>query len=125
MPQDSAPSTALAFNDCITRRDIDSLAKLMTNDHVFIDTEGNSVSGKEACIRAWTSFFEAFPDYRNVFEAVTVSCDEVIALGHSVCGDDRLAGPAIWLAKVTGGSVSQWRVLEDTAANRALLRIAG
>jgi ketosteroid isomerase-like protein len=51
MLQDSAQSTVLAFNDCITRRDIDGLASLMTNDHVFIDTEGNLVARDTAANR--------------------------------------------------------------------------
>jgi hypothetical protein len=34
----------LAFNDCITRGDVDGLAGLMTDDHVFIDTEDSAAN---------------------------------------------------------------------------------
>jgi hypothetical protein len=97
---------------------------MMTDDHVFIDADCNVVSGKEACMRALTGFFQSFPDYRNVFEQVALSRDVVLAVGHSVCSDARLAGPALWTATITGGLVSRWRVYEDTATNRASLGFA-
>jgi hypothetical protein len=45
-------------------------------------------------------------------------------IGHSVCSDTRLAGPALWTAKVEGDLVSEWRVYEDTSADRTRLGIA-
>ncbi len=40
----------------------------MSEDHRFIDSQGNIVSGKPACIAAWSGFFRAFPGYRNTFD---------------------------------------------------------
>jgi hypothetical protein len=45
-------------------------------------------------------------------------------IGHSACSDMRLAGPALWTAKVEGDLVSAWRVYEDTSAYRTRLGIA-
>jgi hypothetical protein len=46
----------------------------------------------------------------------------VIATGRSVCSTDpRLDGPAIWAAETRGERVSEWRIYEDTAANRRRL----
>jgi ketosteroid isomerase-like protein len=111
----------MAFNDCISRRDLAGLSNMMTDDHVFIDSANHTVSGKEQCIKAWRGFFAAFPDYRNDFERVAVVGREAIIAGHSVCSDARLAGPALWTAKVDGQLIAQWRVYEDTGANRVLL----
>jgi ketosteroid isomerase-like protein len=86
---------AVQFNDAITRQDIDDLTALMTSDHTFTDTGGNSIAGGQACRVAWQSFFAAFPDYRNVFHTISTHGDLVIITGHSVCSEPALAGPAI------------------------------
>jgi ketosteroid isomerase-like protein len=114
--------TVLAFNDAITRRDVAALGRLMTDDHTFIDAAGKVFSGKEEVLDAWRGFFQAFPDYRNVWTEVSPSGDTVIALGHSVCPTEpELDGPALWAADVRDGRVSAWRVYENTPENKALL----
>jgi hypothetical protein len=60
-------AVVLAFNDAINRGDLPGLGRLMADDHRFIDTAGNTCTGKPACLEAWRGFFAAFPDYRNVF----------------------------------------------------------
>ena len=120
---ESSANVVVSFNDCINRRDLVGLSKLMTADHVFIDSANNRISGKERCVEAWRGFFAAFPDYRNRFERVLLTSSEAVIVGHSVCSDFRLAGPALWTAKIDGQRVAQWRVYQDTNANRALLRL--
>ncbi len=61
---------AIEFNGCINERDLKALSGLMANSHTFIDTAGNAFVGKAACIEAWRGFFDAYPEYRNIFEAV-------------------------------------------------------
>jgi hypothetical protein len=46
MNQASPNIIVMSFNDFITRRDIDGLSKLMTDNHVFIDAANNTISGK-------------------------------------------------------------------------------
>ncbi len=38
----------------------------MTDDHAFIDADGNVFRGRARVLDAWSGFFDAFPDYRNV-----------------------------------------------------------
>lgn len=116
-----AKALALAFNYCIKARDLAGLTALMSGDHVFIDTENNEVRGKQACAAAWESFFEAFPDYRNVFENIRESGDMARIAGHSECSDARLRGPALWSVKTRYGVVAEWRVYKDTPDNRTAL----
>jgi protein-S-isoprenylcysteine O-methyltransferase Ste14/ketosteroid isomerase-like protein len=117
--------TVLAFNDAITERDLAALGSLMTEDHTFIDSDGNVISGRDEVLDAWRGFFEAFPDYRNVWTSVAVEGESVVALGHSVCPNEpRLDGPAIWTAKVRRGRVSEWRVYDDSPESRALFGLA-
>lgn len=113
------PSTvAVAFNDRINARDLDGLASLMAPDHAFIDKAGVRIAGKPACLEAWRKFFEAFPDYRNEVYSAIAATNCVILIGRSTCSDRRLAGPALWTAKVAGALVTEWRVRDDAPAER-------
>jgi ketosteroid isomerase-like protein len=124
-PDRGAAPTVLAFNEAITQRDVAALGRLMTEDHTFIDSDENLFSGREEVLGAWRGFFNAFPDYRNVWTEVLPSGDAVIAFGHSVCATEPdLDGPAIWTASVRDDRVSTWRVYVDTPENRALLGLA-
>ena len=114
---------ALAFNDCINRRDIACLGALMTDHHAFIDSAGNKVRGKARCVEAWRGFFAAFPDYRNHFERVFTIGEKVVVIGHSSCSDQRLAGAALWTATIEKARVAEWRVYENTDENRKRLGI--
>jgi len=112
------------FNEYINSRDLDGVGSLLTDDHVFIDSTGNTIRGKKKVLEAWRSFFESFSDYRNVFESLEARGGLVVVTGRSVCSDERLNGPALWTARVKDGKVAEWRVYEDTAENRHRLGIA-
>ena len=105
-----ATDVVARFNDRINAQDLDGLTALMTEDHTFVDAAGRTVSGKPACADAWSGFFAAFPDYRNVFEAMTADGDTVRVNGYSVCAEPALAGPAAWMATVRADKVSRWQV---------------
>ncbi len=112
-----------AFNLCINSQDLRGLAALMSEDHVFIDSGGAVISGKQACLAAWAAFFTAFPDYRNLFETISVKSGHAVVIGRSECSDARLAAPALWSAKIAGQHIAEWRVFADTSDNRMQLGI--
>jgi SAM-dependent methyltransferase len=106
-------SIVLAFNAAINRRDVQGLEPLMAEDHRFIDSAGNSIDGKASCLDAWRGFFDAFPDYRNVFDTVRSRPGGIVdVFGHSECSDPALDGPARWRVVVADGLVLEWRVFE-------------
>ena len=96
----------------------------MTDDHAFIDSEAATVRGKAECLDAWRGFFAQFPDYRNVFVQVQSHADHVVVRGYSTCSHAALDGPALWSARISSDKVTEWRVYEDSAANRAQLGVA-
>ncbi len=53
--------TALLFLDRINQRHPDRLGELMTEDHVFIDSLGNEVRGREAMRQGWRSYYALCP----------------------------------------------------------------
>ena len=95
------------------------------DDHRFIDSAANTVSGKQACLDAWRGFFGSFPDYRNIFTSLTAKDDMVTIVGCSECAEPSLAGPALWTAKIQGEAVTEWRVYLDTPEVRASLGVCG
>lgn len=101
----------VAFNEAINARDLHALAALMHEQHEFVDSAGAAVEGKAACVDAWRGFFDAFPDYRNVFDEVRDGhAGAVTVLGRSECSLSALAGPALWHAMVRDELVLRWQV---------------
>ena len=103
--------TALKFNERINEQDPEGLAELMTDDHTFMDNDGNVTKGKNAMKEGWREFFNKYPDYRNKFTGVTVQDNIVVMIGHSTCSYKPLDGPNIWTARIRGQRVSEWRVI--------------
>lgn len=115
--------TALMFNECINSRDLDGLSALMTDDHAFIDREGGRHCGKDHMTEGWQTFFEEFPEYRNIFLRVESIGDQVVILGYAewTTGGDR--DHVIWTAVVRDDLIAEWRVYEDTEKNRRQLAL--
>lgn len=109
------------FNRRINEADLEGLAERMTTDHKFVDSAGVEIGGRKGCVEAWRGFFAAFPDYQNHFESVIVRGNRVVIRGKSSCSDPQLQGPALWTARTRAERVTEWRVYEDTAENRAAI----
>ncbi|TFH04710.1 MAG: nuclear transport factor 2 family protein [Candidatus Thorarchaeota archaeon] len=117
-------ATTIQFNEYINSLDIEGLTSLMTDDHTFIDSENDVHEGKEMMSEGWRTFFESYPDYRNIFKRVEMKDGVVVMVGHSICSiEPLLDGPALWSAKIRDGLVAEWRVYRDTDENRADLGI--
>jgi ketosteroid isomerase-like protein len=107
-------AAVLAFNEAINARDLDALGRLMHDEHQFIDSAGAVVTGKAACLDVWRGFFDAFPDYRNIFEDMGSDAAGVVDVrGRSECSEPALAGPARWHAVVRDGVLLEWQVSDD------------
>lgn len=120
MAEDSK-SIALQFNECITNRDIEGLGRLMTEDHVFIDRDGNVSRSKDTMLKSWSTFFEMFPKYKNTFERVESRGNLVVMLGFAYWSEENSNDPAIWTATIIGYRVSEWHIYYDTEDNRKKL----
>lgn len=95
MQKNDSISAATSFNDRIHRRDLDRLADLMSADHVFIDSGGEILSGKEEMLSSWENFFEQSHDCHNHFEQISVRGELCLISGHSTCSFEPLDGPAL------------------------------
>ncbi len=101
----SPTETVLQFMDRINQRDVDKLAELMTEDHVFTDSLGNSVRGREKMRAGWRGYYALCPDYwvshEEIFEngnlvAVFGSAGGTIAANGKLPAENKWQTPAAW-----------------------------
>jgi ketosteroid isomerase-like protein len=121
----TATDTVLEFMERINRRDAEGLAALMTEDHVFTDSLGQTVRGREKMRAGWKGYFAFCPDYWVSHEDIFAAGDRVGvfgAAGGTIAVEGRLVAEnkwrtgAAWLAVVEGGLVKEWRVYADNKA---------
>lgn len=115
---------AQQFNECINAQDLDGLALLMTDDHVFIDRDGKIYQSKESMVQAWRQFFHMFPNYRNIFDRIEARGNLVVIRGHAYWSESQPNDPAIWTATIVDDHVCEWHIYADTEQNRAAFNVA-
>jgi uncharacterized protein (TIGR02246 family) len=112
----------LKFLERINRHDVDQLAELMTEDHLFVDALGNVVHGRENMRAGWRSYYGFCPDYRVSHERILSDGDSVAIFGIAggtissngeLRAENKWRTPAAWLAVVENGLVKEWRVYAD------------
>jgi len=118
----SEVGTVLGFLNHINQHDADKLAEYMTEDHVFIDSLGQSISGRENMRSGWRAYFAFCPDYWVSHEEI-LSDGRLVAVfgaaGGTIAADGKLPpenkwrASAAWLAIVDGGLIKEWRVYAD------------
>jgi limonene-1,2-epoxide hydrolase len=105
----------LAFMDRINQRDPDAIADLMMEDHVFIDSLGNTVHGREQMRAGWRGYYQFCPDYSVSYEQILPNGNLVAIFG--VAGGTIHGSawriPSAWLAVVENDRVKEWRVYAD------------
>jgi ketosteroid isomerase-like protein len=114
--------TVLEFMSCINRHDAERLAERLTEDHVFTDSLGQSVSGREMMRAGWRGYFEFCPDYWVTHEeafangklvAVFGAAGGTIAAGGGLPPENKWRVSAAWRAIVEDGLIKHWRVYAD------------
>jgi ketosteroid isomerase-like protein len=114
--------TVLRFLQLINERNVDRLVAMMTEDHVFTDSLGNTVRGRESMRAAWRGYYGLCPDYwishEAIFQngsavAVFGAAGGIIAANGTLPPENKWRTPAAWLARVEGALVKEWRVYAD------------
>ena len=107
--------TVLAFLNAINHHDSDQLADLMTEDHVFIDSLGASVHGREKMRIGWRAYFAFCPDYRVSHNDIFHTGNKVAVFGSAggTIREIRWETPAAWRVVVHDGLIQEFRVYAD------------
>jgi ketosteroid isomerase-like protein len=102
----------------------------MTEDHVFIDSLGTRIDGKQRMKAAWEGYFRMVPDYTITIDGTLVDGEVVVMLGtaqgtYSTDGvlrpENKWSTPATWRALVRGSFVAGWRVYADNEPIRQIM----
>jgi ketosteroid isomerase-like protein len=111
-------TAALDFVAAINAHDPDAIGALMTDDHLFVDAEGNEHRGRVAMHEAWRGYFGWFPDYEIEIERTVSNGGATGFFGWASAtysGNGRSWRlPGAWLAVEREGLVAEWRVYCDT-----------
>jgi uncharacterized protein (TIGR02246 family) len=123
-------AVARAFVAAINHRSPEEIASLMTEDHVFIDSLGVRVTGRQQMQKEWQGYFSMVPDYSITVDE-TFAEGPVVAMlgtaqgtwapGGALKLDNRWQTPAAWRAVVRGSSIAEWRVYADNEPIRQII----
>ena len=119
---DLAESVAQGFVRAINRQDVDALAELMTAEHRFIDSLGNTSKGRDKMRASWASYFRMVPDFTLTIEETFTDGPVVVMLGIAqgtytpdgqLKAENRWSTPAAFRAFIEDRKVAEWRVYCD------------
>jgi ketosteroid isomerase-like protein len=126
----NALSIAQAFVGAINARSAQQLMGLMTDDHVFVDSLGSKIVGKQNMAKAWEGYFRMVPDYGITSDENLVDASTVVMLGTAqgtyspdgnLRSENRWSTPAAWRAEIRGSLVAEWRVYADNEPIRQVM----
>ncbi|HKD05808.1 MAG TPA: nuclear transport factor 2 family protein [Bryobacteraceae bacterium] len=131
-PAKSEPvlEVALAFADAINRQDVAGISKLMSKNHVFVDSLGAVVEGREAMEKGWTGYFRMVPDYSLLIDETYTFGPVAVMIGTArgtytkdgkLMPENKWQTPAAWRATVQNGQVTEWRVYADNEPIRRMM----
>jgi ketosteroid isomerase-like protein len=113
------------FIESINSANIDRIYNLMSNDHVFIDSQGNKMIGNENMKKAWSGYFGLFPDYKIEITDTLKNDSMIVLLGYasgtyntnkkSSDNNNHWRIPASWKAIVIDGKIKHWQVYADNS----------
>jgi predicted enzyme related to lactoylglutathione lyase len=117
------PKSIDLFIEAINSNKVESVAKLLTENHVFTDAWGQTLSGNRDVKDAWSEYFKLFKDYKIDIEEFFSDSNVFILVGFASGTSydprfDRKPGtwriPATFRAEIEGDLVSSWQVFADT-----------
>jgi ketosteroid isomerase-like protein len=101
----------------INAHDPTGIVALCTADHVFTDSLGSRLSGREQLEEAWAGYFSLFSDYRIEVESAVAQDTLVLACGFAsathAASRKTWRIPAAWRAIVREGQIAEWQVYAD------------
>lgn len=127
---ESVKRVAQSFVNAINHHSVAGIADLMTEDHVFVDSLGTKIEGKQAMRAGWEGYFRMVPDYTILITEILVDAAGAVMLGtargtYSADGvlrpENEWATPAAFRARIRGPLVAEWRVYADNEPIRQVV----
>lgn len=121
----------MKFVDVINSHDVAGLVAMMTKDHVFIDSLGLKATRPSIEV-GWKEYLAMVPDYQVRVESAFSEGDISILVGEAggtyvppgrpLKPENKWSAPAVWVAKVRGDRIAEWRVYSDNEPIREKMR---
>jgi hypothetical protein len=115
--------TIMKFIRAINSHDIKKIAGYMSENHIFINSHGKKIVGKENMKEGWKEYFGFFPDYTIEISEV-IEDEELLALfgwaqgtylnQENIENTNCWKLPCAWKAIVREDKVELWQVFSDT-----------
>ena len=130
-PTSAAPVEVVRqFVRLINAHDVDGIVAMLSDDHVFTDSLGDTLSGHDDLRRGWEGYFVLFPDY-TVEPRHEIPHGSGVALFGTARGTYAVNGelharnrweiPLAAYAVVDDGLLRSWQVYADNEPVRRVL----
>jgi uncharacterized protein (TIGR02246 family) len=133
-PDQKVLSVVDEFVRQINSRNATGLSRLMTDDHVFVDSLGNAIQGKDQMRKAWIAYFYMIPNFTVTIQEKFLKGNAVALFGiaqgtYSAGGKlverNTWSMPAAWKAVVRNGLIAEWHVFADNDPVRRIMANEG
>jgi ketosteroid isomerase-like protein len=122
MKSESNKSIVLRFVEAINSHNVNEIANLMSEDHIFIDGQDHKSVGKKGMKEGWEGYYELFPDYQIEISDIAENESIIGLFGYVKATYKNLANslnsnfwrtPASWKAIVENNKIKHWQVFCD------------
>ncbi len=116
--------TALDYITAINENNLDTITRMMTDDHLFVDIDLEEIYRHDTLVSWWKFYMEHWPAYHIYVSEIYHNGDQVIIIGrttgsHTGIPEDReFKQSLIWFCEVEGNKVKHWHLYYDTPENR-------
>ena len=99
-------ATTRRFFAALGSGDAAACAALLHPDARYIDSRGNAIEGREACVELLRRLFARGGGVRIAVDSIADRGDYAIARGRTATGDEQIAGEVLWKVKTSGDLVT-------------------
>ena len=94
-------ATARKFFAALGSGDVAACAALLAADARYVDTRGNAIEGRDACVELLRRLF-ARGEVRIAVDSIADRGDYALARGRTLLHDEQLAGEVLWRIRTEG-----------------------
>ena len=87
--------------------DAAACAALFHPDIRYLDTRGNAIDGREACIELLRRLFAHGSGVRIEVDSIADRGGYTLARGRTASGDEHMAGEVLWRVRTAGGLITE------------------
>lgn len=122
---------AMAFVEAVNAGSADRLARLMTEGHVFIDSDGAEYRGKSRMVPGWRGYFAMVPDYKIMVKETFAAAGTVMMAGEAegtfsqhgtLKPENHWKVPAAWRAVIEDDKVAVWQLYVNPEPMASILK---